>query len=215
MKNKIYFLTSLFSLLIGGSIFDACKPPNDATPPCHDPIVEHPFPNSAARWMLSPIIVGDTMKFNVFHRNNRSSPYVFRNEENYIVKDTIIKKFLKGNNYSDNCNDFMYSDYLTADIYGPGKDNITCALTNSIITSLIIGFKYKTFTMDADIYLSHQYGWYDSLIIGSQKYRNINIWKGLDNAGYYTDSTYVLYNQQYGPLKFIVNDTLIYQRTLH
>lgn len=68
------------------------------------------------------------------------------------------------------------------------------------------------------IFLAHNnLGWADSLNIGGHKYFKINICRGIENenGNAYTDSTNIFYNLQYGMLKFIVNDTLIYIRNLH
>ena len=207
---KYLYNFSLFTLFIILTLLPACNE-NDGTGPCTDPIATYVFPSSASKWLFQPIVPKDTIKFNVYHRDNRSSPYVYRKSESFIIKDTVIKKIEMKNFVTYNCNQFMYNDYLVADITGP--ESLTCELDNGAITQLIINLQNIEFEV-ADIqYKATQANWNDSLTIGGQKYYNVKNFTGVSpNA---IDSTYCFYNLQYGMLKFIINDTLIYQRKLH
>jgi len=158
------------------------------------------------------------MKFNVFHRDSRFFPYVFRKQETFIIKDTMIKKFETGNANWDpviNCNDSIINDYLVADITGPEK--LTCLLTNDSYTQLNISLRGMSYNAADFQYAAHQLGYYDdSITIGNTKYNAVSLCKGAPDGTYnYIDSTYMFINFQQGILKFIINDTLIYQRVLH
>ena len=179
------------------------------------PIKEYPFPPNASKWLFDPIKPGDTLKFKVYHRNDRSSPYVYRRAETFFIKDTAIKRIEQDNIFTNNCNEFMYSDFLVAQITGP--EPLTCQLDNLSITDLLITLNNKQFEIGADQYSDHLDSWHDSLTIGGQQYYSVKNFGGIDIGSnyYYVDSTYCFYNLQYGMLKFIINDTLIYQRWLH
>src|ERR1017187_263943 len=110
---------SVFLFITGIIIFFACNKP-DTSNNCNDPIREWPFPSTASRWLFDPIRAGDTLKFKVYRRVNRSSPYVYLREETFMIKDTGIQKILLPNTYTAfNCNEQMLCEYLMADITGP------------------------------------------------------------------------------------------------
>lgn len=192
--------------------FFSCEGGDDGGGPCTDPIRDYPFAASSSIWLLKPLKVGDTMIFKVCYRADRSSNYVYRKDENFIIKDTILKKIQTWNTQTYNCNDQMIIHTLFADITGP--ESFTCQLSSDGVFG--IGLRGKTFNKSSDQYLNHQSEWDDSLFIGGKEYYSVTRCKGL-NPGQpsYTDSSYMFYNQEYGILKFIINDTLIYQRYLH
>ncbi len=212
---KPLFRILLFIFIVGFSFFSGCQKPDDSNT-CNDPIKEWPFLSTASRWLFDPIKVGDMIKFNVYHRNDRSSPYVYRRSETFMVKDTGIQKVTQPNAYTNlNCNELMIGDYLVADITGP--ESLTCELDYLAYTDLLITLQGENFGVGDIQYQAHQVNWNDSLVIGGQKFYSVKNFQGIEigTNNYYVDSTYCFYNLQYGMLKFIINDTLIYQRTLH
>jgi len=221
MKNQPFFVKNLktiiqactFSLFTILMSFCSCSPPVDYN--CYDPIKEWPFPNTGSRWLFQPIVPGTTFKFKVYHRKDRNSPYVYRRDESFFIKDTMIKKIEEANIHTQqNCNQWMTSDYLVADITGP--ESMTCELSNGGLTTLIIDWRGKELKV-ADIqYQAHQVAWNDSITIGDQTFYDVKDFEGgTPGTGQYIDSTYIFYNLQYGILKYIVNDTLIYVRNIH
>ena len=109
----------------------------------------------------------------------------------------------------------MYCDYLVADINGP--ESLSCELSNDANTELSINLQSIIFGIYDFQYQSNQVNWDDILTIGGQKYYQVKNFQGVNYASnnQYIDSTFCFYNLQYGMLKFIINDTLIYQRIIH
>jgi len=217
MKHQPFFVKNLktiiqactFSLFTILMSFCSCSPPVDNN--CYDPIKEYPFPSTGSRWFFQPIVPGTTFKFKVYHRKDRNSPYVYRRDESFFIKDTMIKRIQETNIHSQNCNQWMTSDYLAADITGP--ESMTCELSNG--SRLLIILRKKYFGIIDFAFQAQQFNWDDSIAIGGQTYYDIKNFRGDDNGINYIDSTYCFYNLQYGMLKFIINDTLLYQRSLH
>jgi hypothetical protein len=206
-----YFRPFVFISLL---IFISCH--KDRSNACNDPEREYPFEATASRWLFTPIHPGDSLRFKVYHKDkSNGGKYVYLRNEGFFIKDTSIQKIVEYNIFTDlNCNDLMISDELAADIIGPEK--FVCRLSNRIITELIIQFNQKQFSQGADQFNSHQFDWDDSLTIEGGKYYNIKRCKGISQGSHdYIDSTYMYYNLKYGMLKFIINDTLVYQRNLH
>ena len=207
-KSPVKFVIILISCML---LFSCNE--DDGTGPCMAPIADYPFPAGASTWLLTPIKIGDTMKFKMYYRANRNSNYVYRRSENFVNKDTMLKKIQVMNTYTSfNCNDYMTVHYMVANIIGP--ETLSCQLTDQ--NDFEVGLRGTAFNKGAAAYQSHQNEWLDSMNIGEKEYYSITYTRGvIPGTGYYTDSTYMFYNQQYGFLKFIVNDTLIYFRSLH
>jgi len=209
------FIFPLVLIALAVSLW-ACQKPDDS-PKCDTPMRTLAFPSTASRWLFQPMKPGDSLKFKVYHRNDRNSGYIYQRDETYTIKDTVIKPFQVVNIFRDDnhdCNEFMTSDYLVADMAGPQK--MTCELDNLSYTTLHITFRGKDLGVGDIQYKSHITNWNDSLTIGGEKYYNVKNFQGVNSgSNYYIDSTYCFYNLQYGIVKFIINDTLIYERNLH
>lgn len=82
----------------------------------------------------------------------------------------------------------------------------------------IMAFK-KDFRIDSWQYNLHSDALLEHLEIGGKDYSDVNVFYGFDqgswgDAGAYKDSTMCFYNDDYGILKFILNDGLVYERDL-
>jgi hypothetical protein len=209
---KKYLKLLIFSIIaVLSGIFGCQKEDTN----CHDPVKEYPLPGNTSRWLLRPIKPGDSIKFKVYLKDKiNGGKYIFLRDEGFLIKDTIVDKITEKNKFRDlNCNEWMINDHLKAEIDGP--ELLSISIDNSSITEFIVQLNNKTFKGGADQFLSHQFDWNDSLTILGQKYYDIKRCKGVDPDNYYVDSTYYYYNLQNGLLKFVINDTLIYQRNLH
>jgi hypothetical protein len=211
MKNISKLLFPLFCLFLF-NILSCKKEPSHTT--CKEPPFEEVFPSSASRWLFKPVKIGDTLNFRIYFKDKANGgKYIFRKEESFVIQDTLIEKRKEKNYFkSIHCNEWIINDYLIAKITGP--ELLEMELTSKSITTLAIRFKDKNFEVGDFQYNSHQSDWDDSLRIEGKKYYDISRWKGVSFLGSYLDSTYCYHNLDYGILKFIINDTLIYQRKM-
>jgi hypothetical protein len=210
MKTHLQAFYSVFLLLIC-SLSGCVK--NDA--PCTDPPREYPVPASASRWLLGPIVPGDSLKFKVYRKDKANNgKYIYLRDEHFYIKDTLIEKVTEKNKYLNlNCNELMITDYLTAETLGP--EPLKFKLDNYSITELIIELQNRKFTIAADQFLSRKFDWQDSININGFTFYDIKRFPGVDPfSNDYKDSTYSFYNLKYGPIKFIINDTMIYHRII-
>jgi hypothetical protein len=210
MKTHVKAYYPVFLLLIC-SLSGCVK--NDA--PCTDPPREYPVPASASRWLLAPIVPGDSLKFKVYRKDKANGgKYIYLRDEHFYIKDTVIEKITTKNIWPDfNCNELMINDYLTAEI--TGSEPFKIKIDNNSITWLIIELQNKKFAEGVNQYLTKKYDWQDSIKINGFTFYDIKRCKGLDPfSNDYRDSTYSFYNLKYGPIKFIINDTLIYHRII-
>jgi len=206
------FIALVFSL----ATFYGC-PPNDKHGPCTDPQLQF-WVDPSNYWMISPFKIGDSIKYRVYFKDkSQRSKYIYRNDAVFIMHDSsTIKVNVKNNDPDGNCNNYFIDNNRMINFTGPEKLRIQ--LDAEPLTDFDIFIRDRDFGIGTDQFNYHKVGWYDNIKIGGNNYQQVKYFIGLQVGGdisTYIDSTYCFYNLQYGILKMVINDTLIYERKLH
>jgi hypothetical protein len=212
--RALHFLLCGISLCLLTSLA-SCR---DKEKPCTEPI-EHDAVEPA-HWGMLRHQAGDTLYFKKYEiKKDTGRRYVYLGEEMVVagLVDTPEVMFYK-EDYTSPCDIKVFSYPLVQ--YFAGAQPISCKLIpDGTFDDLRFYFSNKDFRIDSWQYNYPSDKFFGQLNIGGKDYSNVNAFYGFDegawgDAGAYKDSTMCFYNNDFGVLKFIVNDALVYERYL-
>lgn len=170
-------------------------------------------------WMIA-YHEGDTLYFKKYRvLKDAGRKYQYIGDEYYVVaKVDTLRSWYWEDIFNSSCDKRVYTNPVQVKFQGP--DSLLCLLTpEGSFDILKIFFRDKEFQFDSWTYNAPGNSFYNELQIGQKLYSSVNSEIGFDigtygEAGGYVDSTTVFHNYDYGMLKFIINDTLVYERDL-
>jgi hypothetical protein len=192
------------------------KDPPYVDPHQCDDVPDYVFPDH--EW-LQANHVGDTLNFNVYRVVINASGernYILLRKEHFIATDTTTVI-----GYADNSNSvcrdkrsILHEQVLNF----KGSDQMWSKITpQGYFDWIWIYFKRNYFRISNDAYNAHNEWWRDQYFVTGTTFRNVKLIAGgpnSENGSGYIDSTYCFYNNTYGIIRFIINDTTVYNRYL-
>jgi hypothetical protein len=182
--------------------------------PCTEPVEYESVEPS--HWGMLRHQAGDTLYFKKYEvKKDSGRRYIYIGEEMFVASAVDTPQIIYyRENYSSPCDYKVISHRLVQQF--SGSQPIKCQLIpDGPFDDLQFIFLKKDFRMPNIRYNNPNSFFYEKLSIGSKQYLNVNYCAGYDSypTGY-KDSTMCFYNDDYGILKFIVNDALVYERFL-
>lgn len=172
-------------------------------------------------WMIRHQ-VGDTLRMKVYKvvtvkDSGYARNYVPIGEETYIATDSAMESVTDADESATGvyCNDIIHLDRVFINFSGPSE--LKCGLRprrdDDILDIFFRGEEFRT----ENIYSGENAWAHKEMTIGGKVYKDVNLFTGRRDWFYnqYVDSTVVFYNYDYGILRFILNDTLVYERDPH